>query len=166
MLISSPNFSNGGMIPRKFTQQGEDISPAIEITDLPEGAKSIVLVCMDPDAPDPQAPKRTELGPGGQQVDAQRQTQSPRAHGPENDVGEKRCHDAKLAKFGTTPKPFAGKRAFRAGRYAETAKISINTYPRATKNGYLWSSVPFYLYFCGAAAERARKQGHTNSKIT
>lgn len=59
MLISSPNFSNGGMIPRKFTQQGEDISPAIEIKDLPEGAKSIVLVCMDPDAPDPQAPKRT-----------------------------------------------------------------------------------------------------------
>ena len=99
------------------------------------------------------AVERTELGPGGQQVDAQRQTQSPRAHGPENDVGEKRCHDAKLAKFGTTPKPFAGKRAFRAGRYAETAKISINTYPCATKNGYLWSSVPFYLYFCGAAAE-------------
>jgi hypothetical protein len=59
MTIKSPAFSNKGEIPKRYTCDGEDISPALEWTDLPEGAKSLVLIVDDPDAPDPAAPKMT-----------------------------------------------------------------------------------------------------------
>lgn len=59
MKIESPAFSFGAPIPREYTQQGEDISPPIEISEIPAGTESIVLVCVDPDAPDPAAPKLT-----------------------------------------------------------------------------------------------------------
>ncbi|MEK7257350.1 MAG: YbhB/YbcL family Raf kinase inhibitor-like protein [Bacteroidota bacterium] len=49
--ISSPAFSNGGMIPAKFTCDGLDESPALEWSDPPAGTKSFVLICDDPDAP-------------------------------------------------------------------------------------------------------------------
>jgi len=50
MKISSPEFENKGFIPQKFTCQGEDISPALTITGIPEGAKSLALIVDDPDA--------------------------------------------------------------------------------------------------------------------
>lgn len=57
MKISSSDFQNGAFLDAKFTQLGEDISPQFEISDLPKEARSVVLVCQDPDAPDPKAPK-------------------------------------------------------------------------------------------------------------
>lgn len=51
MKLSSPEFENNGFIPMKFTCQGEDISPALVIEDIPEGAKSLALIVDDPDAP-------------------------------------------------------------------------------------------------------------------
>lgn len=39
------------MIPKKFTCQGEDINPALEIQGLPEKTKSLALIMDDPDAP-------------------------------------------------------------------------------------------------------------------
>ena len=47
-LISS--FGEGGTIPHKYTCDGEDISPSISWSDIPNGTKSIVLIVDDPDA--------------------------------------------------------------------------------------------------------------------
>ncbi len=51
MRLTSPVFSEGGEIPSRYTCDGEDISPPLEIEDLPEGAESLALVMDDPDAP-------------------------------------------------------------------------------------------------------------------
>lgn len=57
--IHSAEFSDGGAIPAKFTCEGDDVSPPLQWSTPPEGAKSLALVVDDPDAPDPAAPKRT-----------------------------------------------------------------------------------------------------------
>ena len=59
LSLSSPVFTQNGPIPKLYTCQGKDISPAINWTGLPNGTKSVVLIVDDPDAPDPAAPKRT-----------------------------------------------------------------------------------------------------------
>ncbi|SPD73615.1 conserved hypothetical protein [uncultured Desulfobacterium sp.] len=51
LKLTSPAFENGGMIPPKYTCDGEDVSPPLEWGVAPEGAKSFALVCDDPDAP-------------------------------------------------------------------------------------------------------------------
>jgi Raf kinase inhibitor-like YbhB/YbcL family protein len=51
MRIASQSFKNEETIPDKFTPQGKDISPMLEIKDIPKGAKSLVLIIDDPDAP-------------------------------------------------------------------------------------------------------------------
>jgi Raf kinase inhibitor-like YbhB/YbcL family protein len=58
LSLTSPVFAHNGEIPRNYTCQGKDISPALTWKDLPEGTKSLALVVDDPDAPDPAAPKR------------------------------------------------------------------------------------------------------------
>ncbi len=59
MKLTSPNFDHQGDIPKKFTCDGKDISPALEWSDIPAGAKSLALIVDDPDAPDPANPKMT-----------------------------------------------------------------------------------------------------------
>lgn len=59
MEIRSPSFQDGGEIPRKYTCEGEDVSPPLRFSHIPDGAKSLVLIMDDPDAPDPAAPKMT-----------------------------------------------------------------------------------------------------------
>lgn len=49
--ISSSAFANGDMIPRRYTCDGEDVSPPLEWTGVPDGTKSLALICDDPDAP-------------------------------------------------------------------------------------------------------------------
>jgi Raf kinase inhibitor-like YbhB/YbcL family protein len=49
--VASPAFSEGGQIPRRYTCDGEDISPPLSWSGVPEGAKSLALICDDPDAP-------------------------------------------------------------------------------------------------------------------
>ena len=49
--LSSPDFSNGGDIPKQFTCSGEDRSPTLEWKDAPAGTKSFALIADDPDAP-------------------------------------------------------------------------------------------------------------------
>src|SRR5437763_14434866 len=57
LTIRSPAFANGAEIPVRHTCEGDDVSPALEFTGAPQGAKSLALVVHDPDAPDPAAPK-------------------------------------------------------------------------------------------------------------
>jgi Raf kinase inhibitor-like YbhB/YbcL family protein len=51
LQIRSNAFSEGGMIPRKYTCDGEDVSPPMAWSGVPEGTKSLVLIADDPDAP-------------------------------------------------------------------------------------------------------------------
>jgi Raf kinase inhibitor-like YbhB/YbcL family protein len=51
MRLSSSSFSEGSAIPRRFTCDGEDLSPPLEWSDAPPGTRSFVLLCDDPDAP-------------------------------------------------------------------------------------------------------------------
>lgn len=51
MKLRSNDFKQGEMIPRKFTCQGEDISPHLAWEDAPKETKSFALIVDDPDAP-------------------------------------------------------------------------------------------------------------------
>lgn len=49
--LTSPAFSEGSMIPSKYTCDGENISPPLQWDKVPDGTKSIALINDDPDAP-------------------------------------------------------------------------------------------------------------------
>ena len=51
MKITSPVFEQNGVIPRKYTALGENINPPLNINDVPENTKSLVLIVDDPDVP-------------------------------------------------------------------------------------------------------------------
>jgi Raf kinase inhibitor-like YbhB/YbcL family protein len=49
--LSSPAFPDGGAIPKAYTCDGNDASPPLAWSGVPESARSLALVCEDPDAP-------------------------------------------------------------------------------------------------------------------
>jgi Raf kinase inhibitor-like YbhB/YbcL family protein len=51
MKISSPAFSDNGFIPVKYTCDGDNINPQLNIERIPDKTKSLVLIVEDPDAP-------------------------------------------------------------------------------------------------------------------
>ena len=51
MKLTSPAFDEGGDIPSKYTCDGADISPPLEISAVPAEAEALALVMDDPDAP-------------------------------------------------------------------------------------------------------------------
>ncbi|HYL09956.1 MAG TPA: YbhB/YbcL family Raf kinase inhibitor-like protein [Candidatus Acidoferrales bacterium] len=51
MKLSSTAFEPSGSIPRQFTCDGADLSPALAWSDAPAGAQSFALIADDPDAP-------------------------------------------------------------------------------------------------------------------
>lgn len=59
LSITSTAFAPNGEIPRRFTCEGEDLSPPLAWAGAPAGTKTFALVVDDPDAPDPAAPKTT-----------------------------------------------------------------------------------------------------------
>ncbi|MBO0733706.1 MAG: YbhB/YbcL family Raf kinase inhibitor-like protein [Methylocapsa sp.] len=51
MQLRSSAFSDGGAIPRRFSCDGDDLSPPLQWNGAPEQTASFVLLCDDPDAP-------------------------------------------------------------------------------------------------------------------
>ncbi len=49
--LTSSAFEEGSPIPKKHTGEGEDLSPALVWSGVPEGTKQLALICDDPDAP-------------------------------------------------------------------------------------------------------------------
>lgn len=49
--LSSTSFTQNGVIPKKYTCDGADISPHLSWSGLPDNTKSLVLFMEDPDAP-------------------------------------------------------------------------------------------------------------------
>jgi len=52
--VASDWFDNGSMLPVRCTVDGEGEAPPLRWSGLPSEAKSLVLVCEDPDAPTPE----------------------------------------------------------------------------------------------------------------
>ena len=51
MIIKSSAFTEGDIIPSKYTCDEQDVSPPLEWKDAPPGTKSFALIFDDPDAP-------------------------------------------------------------------------------------------------------------------
>lgn len=51
ITVTSSAFSNGAVIPPRYTCSGEDVSPPISWSGVPDGAQSLALTVIDPDAP-------------------------------------------------------------------------------------------------------------------
>ena len=51
LTVKSSAFENNGKIPKKYTGEGEDVSPQISWTGAPAKAQSFASICDDPDAP-------------------------------------------------------------------------------------------------------------------
>jgi Raf kinase inhibitor-like YbhB/YbcL family protein len=51
MELASSAFADGQPIPRRHSCDGEDVSPPLSWTGIPEGATSLALIVDDPDAP-------------------------------------------------------------------------------------------------------------------
>lgn len=54
LTITSPAFASMQPIPSTFSDYGEKSSPPLKIAGVPAGAKSIVIICDDPDAKEPK----------------------------------------------------------------------------------------------------------------
>ena len=50
--LYSPDFEEGGAIPRRHTCDGDDVSPALSWEGAPDGTVALALICDDPDAND------------------------------------------------------------------------------------------------------------------
>ena len=51
LMMTSSVFKNGERIPTRHTGEGDDLSPKLAWSGVPNGTKSFALMCDDPDAP-------------------------------------------------------------------------------------------------------------------
>lgn len=51
MVLTSSAFEHSKFVPKKYTCDGDDISPPLNWKDLPKGSASLALIMDDPDAP-------------------------------------------------------------------------------------------------------------------
>jgi Raf kinase inhibitor-like YbhB/YbcL family protein len=79
IALTSPAFQDGQPLPTRFTCDGRDLSPPLNWTGVPEGARSLVLIVSDPDAPNGTfshwvvfnlPPELNEIKEGGSEADA------------------------------------------------------------------------------------------------
>lgn len=94
--LESPAFEDGGSIPARFTADGPGLSPPLTIGAVPSGARALVLIAEDPDAPSSEPfvhlltydlpPEIGELPDG--------LFRSPKHEGLEEDLGRNSFHKA------------------------------------------------------------------------
>src|SRR5437588_13128279 len=53
LTVTSTSFTANGNIPVKYTCEGAQTSPPLNVRGVPSGAKSLALIVHDPDAPRP-----------------------------------------------------------------------------------------------------------------
>ncbi len=51
MRLTSPEFMDNQLIPKKFTCEDDDINPKLIIEKIPDNTRSLALIVDDPDAP-------------------------------------------------------------------------------------------------------------------
>lgn len=51
LQLTSPAFINNGIIPEKYTCNGDNVSPQLNWKSVPEKTKTFALIMEDPDAP-------------------------------------------------------------------------------------------------------------------
>lgn len=51
LVVRSTAFAEGQTIPRRYTGEGEDLSPPLSLEGVPKEAVELALICADPDAP-------------------------------------------------------------------------------------------------------------------
>ena len=51
LTVTSTAFQAGGAVPRKYTGDGENVSPPLIWAGAPAGVREFALICDDPDAP-------------------------------------------------------------------------------------------------------------------
>lgn len=51
LIVTSPAFEEGGPIPKKYSGEGEDMSPPLNFEGLDKKAKSIAVITQDIDTP-------------------------------------------------------------------------------------------------------------------
>jgi hypothetical protein len=56
MLLTSPDFKPFGRIPDRFTCEGDDVNPSLNVANVPVGTKSFALIVDDADAITPEGP--------------------------------------------------------------------------------------------------------------
>lgn len=49
--LLSAAFSDHTVIPRRYAKDGDNVSPPLTWSDIPDGTAELVLLCEDPDAP-------------------------------------------------------------------------------------------------------------------
>ncbi len=54
LTITSTAFLEGQPISKKYTGEGQDVSPPIAWANIPNGVRELALICDDPDAPTPE----------------------------------------------------------------------------------------------------------------
>jgi Raf kinase inhibitor-like YbhB/YbcL family protein len=59
MTLMSSAFAHQNQLPKRFTCDGPDVSPALSWSNIPQNTKSLVLIVDDPDVPIPALPIKT-----------------------------------------------------------------------------------------------------------
>jgi Raf kinase inhibitor-like YbhB/YbcL family protein len=127
--LTSSAFANGAPIPRKYTGEGDDVSPPLAWSGLPGDTQELALVCDDPDAPTPEPwvhwviykipPQTTGLPEGV--------AQSPRLKQPEGALQGKNSWPAgqTTGYRGPMPPPGHGQHRYYFKLYALRAKLTL-----------------------------------------